>query len=296
MRVPPVRGPNLLIRGLGQVLRPPAVGGVAYHKAAAELHKRKVGSGLAPGQKDGGQTAGGQVCLRPFNVIRKDKERGIGVRCLDGGDGAGIVRRGADLQDGILRLLVIAAPQVYTDRPDGGAQLGRIRPRRGRFAAQLGFYNIGNIGKIALALEIAPCQKIPGVSPPYRRVAVGGKVQAQRVEQRCGGSLKAVPVPRQQAAALLVFDHQRLGGVLPGQMRLGKARVGQNFHRGADVQRPQRTDCVGGRTVPPVLPVQQGHALAAAQAQRPGKGVDEHLVAEPPGQLCVDHGCPPSLS
>ena len=79
----------------------------------AELHKRKVGSGLAPGQKDGGQTAGGQVCLRPVNVVRKDKERGIRVRCLDGGDGAGIVRRGADLQDGILRLLVVTAPQVY---------------------------------------------------------------------------------------------------------------------------------------------------------------------------------------
>ena len=90
----------------------------------AELHKRKVGSGLAPGQKDGGQTAGGQVCLRPVNIVRKDEERGIGVRCLDGGDGAGIVRRGADLQDGILRLLVVAAPQMYADRPDGGAQLG----------------------------------------------------------------------------------------------------------------------------------------------------------------------------
>ena len=262
----------------------------------AELHKRKVGSGLAPGQKDGGQTAGGQVCLRPVNIVRKDKERGIGVRCLDGGDGAGIVRRGADLQDGVLRLLVIAAPQVYADRPDGGAQLVRIRPRRGRFAAQLGFYNIGKFGKIFLTLEIPPREEIFAFPPPYRRVAIGGKVQTQRVEQRCGGSLKAVPVPRQQAAALLILYHQGLGGVLPGQMRLGKARVGQNFHRGADVQRPQRTDCVGGRTVPPVLPVQQGHALAAAQAQRPGKGVDEHLVAEPPGQLCVDHGCPPSLS
>lgn len=113
----------------------------------AELHKRKVGSGLAPGQKDGGQTAGGQVCLRPVNVVRKDKERGIGVRCLDGGDGTGIVRRGADLQDGILRLLVIAAPQMYADRPDGGAQLGRIRPRRGRFAAQLGFITSANSAK-----------------------------------------------------------------------------------------------------------------------------------------------------
>lgn len=126
----------------------------------AELHKRKVGSGLAPGQKDGGQTAGGQVCLRPVNVVRKDEERGIGVRCLDGGDGAGIVRRGADLQDGILRLLVVAAPQVYADRPDGGAQLVRIFPCRGRFAAQLGFYNIGKIGKIFLTLEVPPREEI----------------------------------------------------------------------------------------------------------------------------------------
>mgnify|MGYP007116387691 CR=1 FL=1 len=168
----------------------------------AELHKRKVGSGLAPGQKDGGQTAGGQVCLRPVNVVRKDKERGIGVRCLDGGDGTGIVRRGADLQDGILRLLVIAAPQMYADRPDGGAQLGRIRPRRGRFAAQLGFYNIGKFGKIFLTLEVPPREEIFAFPSPYRRVASVAKCRPSVLSSGAAAAQsRASPAPAGRGAA-----------------------------------------------------------------------------------------------
>ena len=144
------------------------------------------------------------------------------------------------------------------------------------------------------ALIRAAC--LMGVAAAGGGVAIGGKVQADGVQQRGSGSLKAVPVAGHQAAALLVLDHQRLGGVPARQVCLGKARVGNDFDVRRDVQCVQRADRVRRGTVAPVLPVQQGDGLTAAQTQRPREGVDEHLVAEAPGQFGVDHACPPSLS
>ena len=77
------------------------------------------------------------------------------------------------------------------------------------------------------ALIRAAC--LMGVAAAGGGVAVGGKVQADGVQQRGGGSLKAVPVAGHQAAALLILDHQRLGGVPARQVCLGKARVGNDF-------------------------------------------------------------------
>lgn len=137
-------------------------------------------------------------------------------------------------------------------------------------------------GKIALALEIAPAKEIPGRAAPHRGVAVGGKVQPQRVEQRGHTAFKAVPVLRHHAAALFVFDHQRLGGVLARQVLFGKARLRNDRNAGVQRQRPQRAGRVGrGAAVLPVLPVQQCDRFAAGKPQRAGKSVDEHLVAQP---------------
>ena len=182
------------------------------------------------------------------------------------------------------------------DRVRGGGDLRRIGPGGGGFSTQLFLYSRGKIRKVALALEVPPREKIAGVAAAGGGVAVGGKVQADGVQQRGSGSLKAVPVAGHQAAALLVLDHQRLGGVPARQVCLGKTRVGNDFDVRRDVQCVQRADRVRRGTVAPVLPVQQGDGLAAAQTQRPREGVDEHLVAEAPGQFGVDHACPPSLS
>ncbi len=72
----------------------------------------------------------------------------------------GVIRGRADLQDGVLRLLVVAAPQMYADRPGRGAYPVGAFPRRDCFAAQLGFYNISKIVKIFLTLEIPPREEI----------------------------------------------------------------------------------------------------------------------------------------
>ena len=178
----------------------------------------------------------------------------------------------------------------------GGGNLRRIGPGGGGFCTQLFLYNRGKIRKVALTLEVPPREEIAGVAAAGGGVAVGGKVQADGVQQRGSGGLKAVPVAGHQAAALLILDHQRLGGVPARQVCLGKARVGNDFDVRRDVQCVQRADRVRRGTVAPVLPVQQGDGLAAAQTQRPREGVDEHLVAEAPGQFGVDHACPPSLS
>ena len=262
----------------------------------AELHQRQVGHRRALGHKHRGQPRRVQMLLRPGDIVREHEQLRLGVGRFHLRRCPGVIRGRADLQDGVLRLLVVAAPQMYADRPGRGAYPVGALSRRDCFAAQLCFYNISKIVKIFLTLEIPPREEIFAFSPPRRRVAVGGKVQAQCVQQRCGGGLKAVPIPGQQAAALLILYHQGLGRVLPGQMRLGEAGVGQNPYLGANVQCPQRADRVGGRTVAPVLPVQQGHTLAAAQAQRPRKGINEHLIAQAPGQLRVNHARPPSLS
>ena len=110
-----------------------------------------------------------------------------------------------------------------------GGDLRRIGPGGGGFCTQLFLYNRGKIRKVALTLEVPPREEIAGVAAAGGGVAVGGKVQADGVQQRGSGSLKAVPVAGHQAAALLVLDHQRLGGVPARQVCLGKARVGNDF-------------------------------------------------------------------
>lgn len=54
--------------------------------------------------------------------------------------------------------------------------------------------------------------------------------------------------------------------------------------------------CRPENAIPPVLPVQQGDALAAAQAQCAGERVNKHLIAKAPGQFSVDHARAPNLS
>ena len=49
MRIPLIRRPGLFIGGGGEVLRPPAVGGVAQDKAAAELHEEITSKGTTEG-------------------------------------------------------------------------------------------------------------------------------------------------------------------------------------------------------------------------------------------------------
>ena len=97
VRIPLIRRPGLFVGGGGEVLRPPAVGGVAQDKAAAELHEGQVGDGLAAGQEHGGQTRGVQMLPRPVDVVGKDKQRGVGVFVPDRCDSAGVVVRRADL-------------------------------------------------------------------------------------------------------------------------------------------------------------------------------------------------------
>src|SRR5699024_10649567 len=131
---------------------------------------------------------------------------------------------------------------------------GRRHRTGGRLlGAQLAPDGIGTAGKIRLGLEVPPRQKIPRGAAAHRGVAVGGKVQPQQVQHGGAARLKPVPVPRQQAAALLVLHHQRLGGVLPRQVLFGKARLGQDAHFRRKVQRRQRAGGVGGRAAAPVL-------------------------------------------
>ena len=77
-------------------------------------------------------------------------------------------------------------------------------------------------------------------------IAVGGKVQAQGVQCRGTAGFKGLPIPGHQAAALLVLNHQRFGGVLPGQVGLGEAGVSKDLHIRADGQIVQCADSVGG--------------------------------------------------
>ena len=296
MGVPAVGRPDNLVRRIGQVLRPPAVGGVAQHKAAAALHERKVVCRRALRQYGGRQAGRGQVFARPGLVVGKDKELGLRFGGGDGRDGGCVILRRADLQNLVFGLEVIPAAQVYGHRP------ARRRNRRGKgagwrcFGAQLAADRTGCIGEVPLALEVAPAEKIPTGAAAGRGVAVGGKVQADHIEQRGHAALKRLPVARQQAAALLVLNHQRLGGVLAGQVGFGELRLAQDPHPGADGQRFKRTGRVGGRAVAPVLPVKQGDPLAASQTERAGKRIDKHLVAKAAGQFRIDHRAPANSS
>ena len=232
--------------------------------------------------------------FRPVDVIGKDKKRGVRVSLGHSGRRPGIVGRGADLQDGVFRLAVVSPAQMHRHRPGRPADFIGFCPSRFCFGPQFRPDGGGEICKIGFALEVPPGEEILGGAAAHRHIAVGGKVHAQQIEQRSPAALPPVPVPGQQPLALLGLDHQRLGGVLPGQMGFGKTRLGQDLHLRREVQRFQRTDGVGGGAVPPVLPVQQGDGLAAAQPQRPGKSINKHLIAQATGQFGVDHARPPS--
>ena len=215
---------------------------------------------------------------------------------LDSGHGAGVVGRGADLQDGVLGAAVVTPAQMHRHgvrRSGNGLGHGA---GGGCLGAQLSADRIGKIVEVPRTLEVAPRQEILRATAPCGGVAVGGKVQAQRVQGRGAAGFKRLPVARHQALALLVLDHQRFGCVLPGQVRLGKAGVGKDLYVGAYGQIVQCADGVRGGAVPPVLPVQQGDGLAAAQAQCAGERVNKHLIAKAPGQFGVDHARAPNLS
>ena len=198
-----------------------------------------------------------------------------------GSCGAGVVGRGAYLQNLVLGAAVVAPAQVDGCRVSGGRDGGGQLPGGGGFGAKLRFDFICKIIEVPHTLEVSPRQKVPGTAAVYGGIAVGGKVQAQGVQCRGTAGFKGLPIPGHQAAALLVLDHQRFGGVL---------------HIRADRQIVQCADSVGGGAVLPILAVQQGDGFVAAQAQGTGEGVDEHLVAQAPGKFGVDHARAPSLS
>ena len=213
-----------------------------------------------------------------------------------GSCGAGVVGRGAYLQNLVLGAAVVAPAQVDGCRVSGGRNGGGQLPGGGGFGAKLRFDFICKIIEVPRTLEVSPRQKVPGTAAVYGGIAVGGKVQAQGVQCRGTAGFKGLPIPGHQAAALLVLDHQRFGGVLPGQVGLGEAGVSEDLHIRADGQIVQCADGVGGGAVLPILAVQQGDGFVAAQAQGAGEGVDEHLVAQAPGKFGVDHARAPSLS
>ena len=109
---------------------------------------------------------------------------------------------------------------------------------------------------------------------------------ARNLTRLGSGSLKAVPVAGHQAAALLILDHQRLGGVPARQVCLGKARVGNDFDVRRDVQCVQRADRVRRGTV--VLPVGTHGLLSVPDAvlQNVAAVADKDLV-------CVAHRSAP---
>ena len=57
VRIPLIRRPGLFIGGGGKVLRPPAVGGVAQDKAAAELHEARSATASPRGRNTAGRPA-----------------------------------------------------------------------------------------------------------------------------------------------------------------------------------------------------------------------------------------------
>ena len=259
----------------------------------AQLHQRQVVGGAAGGDVLRRQPGGVQVVLRPQNIVRKDEQRCAGAGVPQGAAAAGVVAGGAHLQRGVLRVLVVPPADVQAHRRRLG-QNGRGQVRVGRGGGpQLGADGVPEIGKIGLALKIAPGQQVQRMAAGTAAagdVAVGDKVQPQPVEPRRGLGLKAVPVAGHHAAGLFAADHQGFQRVLQRQMPFGVAlpRCDPDLRRQA--QRAQRADGVGGRAALPVLPVDQDQPLAAAQRKRPGKGVDEHLVAQPAGQFGIDHG------
>ena len=293
--VPAVGRPHPLVLGRGQVLGPPAVGGVAHHKPPAQLHQGQVPGGRPAGGVGRRQAAGLQVGAGPVRVVAEYEQPGVRPGAGGGGHRGGVVGRRTDLEDRVFGGLVIPPAQVDADRVGRRPDLFGQRPcRRGR-AAQFPADRRLGAGKIPGALEIAPAQKVPGRAPAHRHIPVGDKVQPCQVEQRGHAGFEAVPVPGHHAAALFGLDHQGLGQVLPGQMPFGVLRLGQDAHPGGQRQRGEGAGGVGGCAGLPVPPVQQGQFLPALQGQRPPEGIDKHLVAEPAGKFCVDH-LPPANS
>ena len=86
-----------------------------------------------------GQPRRVQMLLRPGDIVREHEQLRLGAGRFHLRRCPGVIRGRADLQDGVLRLLVVAAPQMYADRPGRGAYPCRRIPRRDCFAAQLGF-------------------------------------------------------------------------------------------------------------------------------------------------------------